>query len=290
MDKTTSIVAALKAGKQPSQLQTNAWIEKLLQSELIQVEKTAGAGELSQNGKKLARDLRGILEAYKDYVSHKNGTVPPPEFARAFNPPLGENLVQNAIWNLSQADIAASSLDVAIPIDSKEASSDYRAIAASLRTSLQIFWESAAMEGFGVFSDLASFTRLSFADAAELVAEKSNKAAEKLRDVEGEVKSGERDAVGIKEQTKEDLKRADTRELFEKSMDAVKDTGSAAIGVAQSAGHKTRDLTDRSRTRVHAAVSKVSQRLTRKSHTSLTIDPFRDGETSKGRPGISSVS
>jgi hypothetical protein len=291
MDKTTSVIAALKAGKQPSQLQTNAWIEKLLQSELIQVEKTAGAGELSQNGKKLARDLRDILEAYKGYVSHKNGMIsPPPELARAFNPLLGENLVQNAIWNLSQADIAASSLDVAIPIDSKEASSDHRAIAASLRTSLQIFWESAAMEGFGVFSDLASFTRLSFADAAELVAEKSNKAAEKLRDVEGEVKSGKRDAVGIKEQTKEDLKRADTRELFEKSMDAVKDTGSAAIGVAQSAGHKTSDLADRSRTRVHAAVSTVSQRLTQKSHTSLTIDPFRDGETSKGRPGISSVS
>ncbi|KAH9987185.1 hypothetical protein BJV77DRAFT_1070649 [Russula vinacea] len=274
MDKTTSVIAALKAGKQPSQLQTNAWIEKLLQSELIQVEKTAGAGELSQNGKKLARDLRDILEAYKGYVSHKNGMISPPELARAFNPLLGENLVQNAIWNLSQADIAASSLDVAIPIDSKEASSDHRAIAASLRTSLQIFWESAAMEGFGVFSDLASFTRLSFADAAELVAEKSNKAAEKLRDVEGEVKSGERDAVGIKEQTKEDLKRADTRELFEKSMDAVKDTGSAAIGVAQSAGHKTSDLADRSRTRVHAAVSTMAKRAREDPEYRQSLDTF----------------
>lgn len=75
MDKFTSVVAALKAGKQPSQLQSNAWVEKLLQSELIQVENTAGAGELSQNGKKLARDLRGILEAYKDYSSHKNGMI-----------------------------------------------------------------------------------------------------------------------------------------------------------------------------------------------------------------------
>ena len=75
MDKITSVVAALRAHKQPSQLQSNAWIEKLLQSELIQVEQTATAGELSQNGKKLARDLRGILEAYKNYVSHKNGTI-----------------------------------------------------------------------------------------------------------------------------------------------------------------------------------------------------------------------
>ena len=75
MDKTTSIAAALKAGKQPSQLQIDAWIDKLLQSELIQVEKTASAGELSQSGKKLARDFRGLLEAYKNYLSHKNGTV-----------------------------------------------------------------------------------------------------------------------------------------------------------------------------------------------------------------------
>ncbi len=73
MDKTTSVVAALRAGKQPSQLQINAWIDKLLQSELIQVEKTSSAGELSQNGKKLAKDLRGLLQAYKNYLSHKNG-------------------------------------------------------------------------------------------------------------------------------------------------------------------------------------------------------------------------
>ena len=75
MDKTTSVVAALKAGKQPSQFQIDAWIDKLLQSELIQVEETIGAGELSQNGKKLVRDLRGLLEAYKNYLSHKNGTI-----------------------------------------------------------------------------------------------------------------------------------------------------------------------------------------------------------------------
>ena len=72
MDKTTSVIAALRAGKQPSQSQTNAVIEKLLQSELLQVEKTAGGGELSQNGRKLAQDLRGILEAYKTYGAHKN--------------------------------------------------------------------------------------------------------------------------------------------------------------------------------------------------------------------------
>jgi hypothetical protein len=75
MDKTTSVVAALNAAKQPSQLQIDAWIDKLLQSDLIQVEETVSAGELSQNGKKLVRDLRGLIKAYKNYLSHKNGTI-----------------------------------------------------------------------------------------------------------------------------------------------------------------------------------------------------------------------
>jgi hypothetical protein len=75
MDKATSVIAALTAGKQPSQSQTNDWIEKLLQSEFIQVEKTDDVGELSQNGEKLARDFRAILEAFKAYGSHKNGTT-----------------------------------------------------------------------------------------------------------------------------------------------------------------------------------------------------------------------
>lgn len=163
-----------------------------------------------------------------------------------------------AIWHLSQADIATASLDIDVPVDTGEASSDYRAIVTSLRTSLEIFWDNAVTEGSGVFSDFASFARLSLADAAEVVAEKSGKTAEKLRDIEGEVQSGERDTIGIKEQTKEEWKTADTRETFEKSMDILKDSGSAAIGVTQSAGHKTADLTDRSRTRLHAAVATVS--------------------------------
>jgi hypothetical protein len=189
----------------------------------------------------------------------------PYELAHGSNSLVDENIAQKAIWHLGQADIAASSLDTDIAIDTKEASSDYRAIVASLRTLLQIFRDSAVMEGFGVFSDFASFTRLSFADAAEFVAEKSTKAAEKLRGVESEVQSGERDSIGVKNQTKEELERADAREMFEKSMETAKDAGSATIGAAQAASHKTTDLSDRSRTRLHAAVSTVS----------FTADPKR---------------
>jgi hypothetical protein len=105
----------------------------------------------------------------------------------AVEPPVVAHLGPNhlsslATEHLGQADIAASSLDTDIPVDSNETSDDCQAIVVSSHTSLQIFWDNAAViDGFGVFSDFASFTRLSFADAAEFVAEKSNKAAEKLR-------------------------------------------------------------------------------------------------------------
>ncbi|KAH9054954.1 hypothetical protein EDB87DRAFT_1567871 [Lactarius vividus] len=245
MDKTTSVIAALRAGKQPSQSQTNTLIEKLLLSELLQVEQTTGGGgELSQNGRKLARDLRGILEAYKTYGAHKNR----------------DNLFQEAFFHLSQADISATSLDVDVPMDSGEASNDYQAAASSLRTSLQIFWDNATTEGSGVFSDFASFTRLSLADAAELVGEKATQTAESLRKVEGEVQTGERDSVGIKEKTKAEWQTTDTREVFEKSMDTAKVAGSETIGAAQSVTDKTTELKDRSQTRLKTAISTITKK------------------------------
>jgi hypothetical protein len=145
-----------------------------------------------------------------------------------------------------------------VPTDSGQVSNDYQAIASSLRTSLQLFWDNAVTEGSGIFSDFASFTRLSLAGAAEVAGEKSSQAAQKLRKVEDEVQAGERDNVGIKEQSKESWKKADTCEAFEKSMDIAKDAGSAAIGSAQSVSDKTVELTDRSRTRLQAAVSTVN--------------------------------
>ncbi len=116
------------------------------------------------------------------------------------------------------------------------------------------------MEGCGVFSDFLSFIRLSLADTAELVGGKSTQAAETLRRVEGEVQSGERDSVGIKEDTKAEWKKADTRELFEKSMDTAKIAGSETIGAAQAIGEGTSELKDRTQNRLKSAIANVSDR------------------------------
>ena len=198
-------------------------------------------------------------------------------------PPSGEDIFQEALFHLSQADISATSLDVDVPMDSGEASSDYKAAASSLRTSLQIFWDNATSEGSGVFSDFASFTRLSLADAAELVGEKATQAAESLRKVEGEVQAGERDSAGIKAE----WKTSDTRELFEKSMDTAKVAGSETIGAAQSVGAKTAELKDHSQSRLKAAISTVSNSGTHLSHCVVTNSPL-DHQAGKGGSRVSS--
>ncbi|KAI9437980.1 hypothetical protein H4582DRAFT_1951823 [Lactarius indigo] len=106
MDKTTSVIAALRAGKQPSQSQTNTLIDKLLLSELLQVEQTSGGGELSQNGRKLARDLRGrenladisatSLDASNDYQAAASSL-------RTFLQIFWDNCDNRGLWREVQA-------------------------------------------------------------------------------------------------------------------------------------------------------------------------------------------
>lgn len=73
MDKASSVIAALDAGKFPSQQQIDQFIDWLLQSGLTQVEPSPEFGELSEQGRALIQDIRDILEAYKLMGDHKNG-------------------------------------------------------------------------------------------------------------------------------------------------------------------------------------------------------------------------
>lgn len=72
MDKTTSVLAALDAGKFPTQKQTNQFIDWLLNSALTQIEPIAEGGELSTEGKALVGDIRELLTAYKVAGKNKN--------------------------------------------------------------------------------------------------------------------------------------------------------------------------------------------------------------------------
>lgn len=76
MDKTTSVLAALDAGKVPSQQQINNFIDWLLNSALTQIEPIAEGGELSAQGKAIIGDVRELLTAYKLAGEHKNREYP----------------------------------------------------------------------------------------------------------------------------------------------------------------------------------------------------------------------
>ena len=74
MDKASSVIAALDAGKLPSQQQINAFIDWFLQSPLSQVEPSSQGGDLSEQGRVLVNDIRELLTAHKLLGDHKNGT------------------------------------------------------------------------------------------------------------------------------------------------------------------------------------------------------------------------
>lgn len=73
MDKASSVIAALDAGKLPTQEQINSFIDWFLDSQLSQVEPSQESGELSQQGRVLVGDIRELLTAYKLAGEHKNG-------------------------------------------------------------------------------------------------------------------------------------------------------------------------------------------------------------------------
>lgn len=74
MDKTSSVIAALDAGKLPSQRQLNDIIDWLLFNiipcELPELDK------LTQQGGTIARGLADVLAAYKQLGANKNCTSP----------------------------------------------------------------------------------------------------------------------------------------------------------------------------------------------------------------------
>jgi hypothetical protein len=99
MDKTTSVLAALDAGKFPDQNQVNQAINWVLVNGIPEIE-PSGGGQLSAQGKVIANGLREVLQSYKQLGSNKNGSFlyfnnaygcPDPVFRRRYHPTCGHN-------------------------------------------------------------------------------------------------------------------------------------------------------------------------------------------------------
>ncbi|CAL1703049.1 unnamed protein product [Somion occarium] len=243
MDKSTSVLAALDAGKFPSQQQINSFIDWLLNSALTQIEPTPDGGELSEQGKVLVQDVRHLLNAYKLLGDHKNG----------------DNLIQEALWHLSQADVSSTS--VKGEADTDQASKDARALAHSLRTILTIVWTNFSSESGSVFHDFASFMRLAVADAAEYVSKSAGSTAEGLREIDSEIEQGDRNEFGIRRSSDEDdPQQKDPKVKFENAMDTAKVAGSKVIGAGQIAAAASEDLANRTSSRMQEAFYKICDR------------------------------
>ncbi|KAI0826244.1 hypothetical protein BC629DRAFT_1578653 [Irpex lacteus] len=242
MDKASSVIAALDAGKLPSQEQVSQWIDWFLNSQLSQIEPSSNSGELSQQGKALVGDIRDLLTAYKLSGEHKNG----------------DNLIQQAFWHLHQADISNTSTNVTSGEAPDQASQDAAAVARSVRTMLSVLLSTIGSEGGNVFHDFASFLRLALADAAEYVSKSAGSTAETLRQVDEDVEKGERNELGLKNVPEEEkFKNKDTKEQWETTMDTVKVAGSKTIGAGQVAAETAKNASDRTAQRLSDAFNQI---------------------------------
>lgn len=74
MDQTSSIIAALDAGKLPSQLQLNAFIDWILRN--IIPSDSPELDKLTEPGRAIARGLGDVLAAYGQLGARKNCASP----------------------------------------------------------------------------------------------------------------------------------------------------------------------------------------------------------------------
>ncbi|KAJ3765925.1 hypothetical protein FB446DRAFT_759221 [Lentinula raphanica] len=235
MNRFIDILAALDAGKLPSHTQVNDFLE-WLKTDII------SDGTLSTQGHNLSERLRDVITAYQTLGEHKNH----------------DSILQEALWHLSQGDISDTSIDAKVSINTDEASRDAQDARDSIRTILSIIWSGLSAESSSLFEDFSSFTRLSLADAAEVVEKQASRAKTSLREVDEEVQAGRRDTLG---RDKERLKQEeDVKVAFEHGMDTLKGAGSSVIGAGQETAAKALDLSERTSNQLQSAFYKMCER------------------------------
>ncbi|KAG6852139.1 hypothetical protein C0991_002655, partial [Blastosporella zonata] len=234
MDKATSVLAAIDAGKLPSTQQLNDFIDWLNNVGIASVEPTS-SGNLSSQGRLLAKRVRQVLDAYKKLGSNKNG----------------DNILQEALWHLTQGDIETSG------IDTDQAKTDLNTIRTSLRNLLSIIWTSLSSESGSLIDDFASFTRLSLADAAELIESSAGTAKLSLRDIEQGVQKGERTTITGRDKQRAEEEAGDVKVKWEHGMDAVKGAGDSVIDTGRSASSTIKQTSEKTSSRVQDAYLKV---------------------------------
>ncbi|OAX34743.1 hypothetical protein K503DRAFT_803347 [Rhizopogon vinicolor AM-OR11-026] len=243
MDKLSSVIAAIDAGKLPTQKQVNDAIDWTLENIVANVE-APDAGKLSEPGKILARGLQDLLLAYKQLGTKKNH----------------DNLLQQVLWHLSEGDYKDTRIEA---MDTDEASADVESFRSAIRTLLHILWTNLSGEGSILLNDFTSFARLAMADLAGTIESQAAYTKESLREFDTEVQQGERDNLGRRQKSPEEIEKEreeDTKAKFEKRMDTVKEVGSKAIGVGQDVKATAEDIAARTSARLQETYYNICDR------------------------------
>jgi hypothetical protein len=238
MDKSSSVLAALDAGKLPTTQQVNQFIDWLKDVGIARLEPSQEL-ELSTQGQILADDLRGVLDAYKQLGRDKNS----------------DNILQQAIWHLSEGDLTVTA-EAEEEVD--QAKADAKALRAALKNLISVVWTSASLEGSSIIQELFSVLRLSLADAAEVLEGKAGAAKDTLRSVEKGVQEGERDSLGRSKQRLEEEK--DPKVAWQHGMETVTGAGTTVIGATQAASASLQETAEKTTSRLEDALNKLSDR------------------------------
>ncbi|KAG6860980.1 hypothetical protein C0995_005216 [Termitomyces sp. Mi166 len=249
MDKASSVLAALDAGKLPSTQQLNQFIDWLDQVGIASIEPSSSEN-LSSQGRCLAKRVRQVLDAYKKLGTNKNG----------------DNILQEAIWHLAQGDLETTA------IDSDQAKADLNALRKALRTLVSVVWTSLSSESGSLITDFASFTRLSLADAAELIESSAASAKESLRNIEQGVQKGERTSITGREKKRVEEEAGDVKVRWEHGMDAAKGAGDSVIDASRSVTSSVQEASEMTSIRVRNAYLKICDRARTDSKYRDSID------------------
>jgi len=250
MDKASSVTAAFQAGKLPSTQQINCFINWLNDVGVTQAEPSSNT-ELSSRGRVLAGGIRQTLDSYRALVNNKNG----------------DNIIQEAMWHLTEGDLSVTSEAEA---NRDEAKADIDALRHALRTVFSVLWSNMSSEGSSLLNDLLSLMRISLADTAEVIEEKAGKAKETLRQVEEEVQSGERDVLGRDKQRLEEEK--DVKVAWEHGMDTVKGAGSTVIETTRSASQTVQEKTETTTQKLQDVLNTISERAQKDEEYRNSLD------------------
>jgi hypothetical protein len=234
MEKASSVLAAIEAGKYPSSQQLASFIDFISNTTLSQ-------DNLSSQGRVLVNRIKQLATAYKHLILSKDG----------------DNILQEGLWHLSQGDLTGAAQSGDPVIDKDDALKDLKTLQTALKSIVSIVWRSLTSEGGSLVEEFASFLRLSLADAAELIESGAGKAKQSLREIEEGVQSGDRTTITGRDRERVEAESGDAKVTWEHGMDAVKEAGSTAIDAGRAASEKVEDATERTNERLQQAYNKV---------------------------------